>query len=313
MSFTDFPTGFKELDAITNRMKKGELIILAARPSIGKTSFALNIAYNVANNKNRPVVFFSIDTCKSRIAERLYAYQSNINCDSIRMNILTKEQRSMLKEVENKFDSLPIFIDDNGRCSIDDIVLKSKKLKDSKGDLGLIVIDYFGLIDDPKNVFKDNEQAKIAYFSRRLKKCAMDLECPILCLAQLSKIVEFHDNKKPQISDLNHAIEQYADKVLLMYRPAYYEDQGINLSSKKDKIFGKDVENSEQQAPVQPQSKSQNRNKADVVEIIIAKNRSGRTGSTSLFFFKSCGRFTTPDNRVSNKMNEFNCLKGISD
>ena len=313
MSFTDFPTGFKELDAITNGMKKGELIILAARPSIGKTSFALNIAYNVANNKNKPVVFFSIDTCKSEIVKRLYACQTNINCDSIRKNILTKEQRSKLKEVENKVASLPIYIDDNGRCSIDDIVVKSKKFKDSKGDLGLIVIDYFGLIDDPKNVFKDNEQAKNAYFSRRLKKCAMDLECPILCLAQLSKIVEFHDDKKPQISDLNHAIEQYADKVLLMYRPAYYEDQGISLSSKKDKKFGKDGENAEQQAPVQPKPKSQNESKADVVEIIIAKNRSGRTGSTSLFFYELCGRFSIPDNRVSNEMNEFNCLKGISD
>ena len=275
MSFTDFPTGFQELDAITNGMNKGELIILAARPSIGITSFALNIAYNVANNKNRPVLFFSLDTSKSRIVERLYAYQSNINCDSIRNNILTKEQRAKLKEVENEVTSIPIYIDEDIRpgLSIDDIVLKSKKLKDSKGYIGLIVIDYIDLIDDPKNVFKDNEQARIAYFSRRIKKCAMDLECPILCLVRLSKRVEFRDDKKPQIADLDGAIEQYADKVLLMYRPAYYEEQGISLSSKKDKKFSKDGENAKQHAPVQQQPKAQNESQADVVEILIAKNK----------------------------------------
>ena len=314
-TITGIPTGFKNLDAMTNGMNKGEIIILAARPSVGKSALALNIAYNAANNTNRPVAIFSLEMSNDMIVKRLFAYQSSINYDSIQKSILTKEQRLKLKEVENEVATVPIYIDDSSGSSIDDIVLKSKKLKDSKGDLGLIVIDYIGLIDDPKNVFKDNEQAKIAYFSRRLKKCAMDLECPILCLAQLNRQVEARDDKKPQMSDLRSsgAIEQDADKVLFMYRPAYYEDQGISLSGKKDKKYGKDGENAEQQAPVQPQPKSQNENKADVVEILIAKNRSGRTGSTSLFFLKSFGRFSTPDNRVANEMNKYASFKDIDD
>ena len=214
-SITGITTGFSRLDGIINGLNKNELIILAARPSVGKSALALNIAFNAASKTNRPVAIFSLEMATDMIIKRLFASQSSISYDNIQKGILSINDRQKLKEVEDDIASVPLYIDDNSGSSIEDIVLKSRKLKESRGDLALIVIDYIGLINDPKNIYKDNEQAKVAYFSRRLKMLSGELGCPVLSLSQLNRQTDARENKRPQLADLRSsgAIEQDADKV----------------------------------------------------------------------------------------------------
>lgn len=296
-SITGVATGFTHLDGIINGLNKSELVILAARPAVGKSAFALNIAYNAATSTNSPVAIFSLEMSVEMIFKRLFAFRSCISYDSIQKGILTKTERLKLKEVENDLANVPLYIDDSSGASIEDIVLKSRKLKENKGALSLIVIDYIGLINDDKNIYKDNEQAKIAAFSRRLKTLAMELECPILCLSQLNRQTEGRDNKKPQLSDLRSsgAIEQDADKVMFLYRPSYYTDQGISLNPAKKK-FG-ESEQQEPQAEVKPSVN-------DIVEVMVAKNRSGKTGTSQVLFMKNFGRFSSIDRTHQQQYNQ---------
>lgn len=296
-SITGVATGFTHLDGIINGLNKSELVILAARPAVGKSAFALNIAYNAATSTNSPVAIFSLEMSVEMIFKRLFAFRSCISYDSIQKGILTKTERLKLKEVENDLANVPLYIDDSSGASIEDIVLKSRKLKENKGALSLIVIDYIGLINDDKNIYKDNEQAKIAAFSRRLKTLAMELECPILCLSQLNRQTEGRDNKKPQLSDLRSsgAIEQDADKVMFLYRPSYYTDQGISLNPAKKK-FG-ESEQQEPQAEVKPSVN-------DIVEVMVAKNRSGKTGTSQVLFMKNFGRFSCIDRTHQQQYNQ---------
>lgn len=297
-SITGVATGFTHLDGIINGLNKSELVILAARPAVGKSAFALNIAYNAATSTNAPVAIFSLEMSVEMIFKRLFAFRSCISYDSIQKGILTKTERLKLKEVENDLANVPLYIDDSSGASIEDIVLKSRKLKENKGALSLIVIDYIGLINDDKNIYKDNEQAKIAAFSRRLKTLAMELECPILCLSQLNRQTEGRDNKKPQLSDLRSsgAIEQDADKVMFLYRPSYYTDQGISLNPAKKK-FGESEQNQEPQQEAKPSVN-------DIVEVMVAKNRSGKTGTSQVLFMKNFGRFSSIDRTHQQQYNQ---------
>lgn len=291
-SITGITTGFTRLDGIINGLNKNELIILAARPSVGKSALALNIAFNAASKTNRPVAIFSLEMATDMIIKRLFASQSSISYDNIQKGILSINDRQKLKEVEDDIASVPLYIDDNSGSSIEDIVLKSRKLKESRGDLALIVIDYIGLINDPKNIYKDNEQAKVAYFSRRLKMLSGELGCPVLSLSQLNRQTDARENKRPQLADLRSsgAIEQDADKVLFLYRPDYYKNQGISVGGDKK---GKGSEGNDPTPQVQERGLSDDK-KADPVEVIVAKNRNGRTGSTELYFITAYGRFFTP-------------------
>ncbi len=298
-AITGVSTGFMQLDGITNGLNKSELIILAARPAVGKSAFALNIAYNAASQTQLPVALFSLEMSVDMIFKRLFAFRSCINYDNIQKGILSKTDRLKLKEVENDLAAVPLYIDDSSGASIDDIVLKSRKLKENQGGLSLIVIDYIGLINDNRNIFKDNEQAKVAFFSRRLKTLAMELDCPILCLSQLSRQTENRDNKKPQLSDLRSsgAIEQDADKVLFLYRPSYYTDQGISLNPQKKK-FGEEGSNEEPKEEVKTSNN-------DIVEVMVAKNRSGKTGTCQVLFMKNFGRFSSLDKQHQQQYNAY--------
>ncbi len=281
-------TGFSSLDKILNGLGPGELVILAARPAVGKSAFALNIAVNAAKKAQIPVAVFSLEMNAEMIFRRLFAMKANVEYSKIQKGYLTDYERQKIQEASVELSQIPLFVDDSSGASIDDIVLKSKKLKETQGNLGLIVVDYIGLIDDDKNMFRDNEQAKIAFYSRRLKKLAGELNCPILCLAQLNRNTETRENKMPQLSDLRSsgAIEQDADKVLFMYRAGYYSDQGINLGSKKKKDGEGEQENN---APKQV-------SETDIVKILVAKNRNGSTNNVDLSFHKNFGRFSVIDN-----------------
>lgn len=299
-SITGLPSGFASLDNMINGLGKSELIILAARPGVGKSAFALNTGYNVASKSKKPVAVFSLEMSVDMIFKRLFAATSCVNYDSITRGYLTKEERLKLKEAEGDLANIPLYVDDSSGATIDDIVLKSRKLKENLGDLGLIIVDYIGLINDSKNIYKDNEQAKIAAYSRRLKTLAMELECPVLCLSQLNRQTEARDNKKPQLSDLRSsgAIEQDADKVIFLYRDAYYAEQGITSTGTKKKGEGAPA------APIQPTPVVQSDN--DIVEILVAKNRSGKTGTVKVMFMKNFGRFSSLD---KNRETQINSLK----
>ncbi|MBP5694232.1 MAG: replicative DNA helicase [Bacilli bacterium] len=291
-------TGFSSLDAVLNGLGKGELIILAARPAVGKSAFALNIAFNASKNKRVPVAIFSLEMNAEMIFRRLFSMNSNIEYEKIQKGFLTQRERASIQETASDISKTDLYVDDSSGVSIDEIALKCRKLKESKGNLGLVVVDYIGLIDDEKNIYKDNEQAKIAFFSRRLKRLAGELECPVLCLAQLNRNTEQRESKMPQLSDLRSsgAIEQDADKVMFMYRPNYYQDQGISIGKKKK------GEEAQQQTEQKPQTTT------DIVKIIVAKNRNGRIGNVDLAFHKNFGRFNTIDKtqqaRIDNAQNE---------
>lgn len=291
-------TGFSSIDKVLNGLGDGELIILAARPAVGKSAFALNIAVNAAKKKKVPVAVFSLEMNAEMIFRRLFAMGAGVEYQRIQTGYLTDFERAKIQDTASELSGIPLFIDDASGASIDDISLKSKKLKEKEGNLGLIVVDYIGLIDDEKNVFKDNEQAKIAFFSRRLKKLAGELKCPILCLAQLNRQTETRENKMPQLSDLRSsgAIEQDADKVLFMYRQSYYEETGTNSKNKKL--------NEEENQAKQAQQKSNN--PTEIVKITIAKNRNGKTGVVDLSFHKNFGRFSVIDQRQQARIDNAN-------
>lgn len=309
-SITGVTTGFSNLDIALNGFNKGELIILAARPSVGKSALALNMAFAAARKTKQPVALFSFEMSTDMIMKRFFSFQTTISFDNIQKGYLTKEERIKINETKKDFGGVPIYIDDNGSNSIDDIILKCRKLKETQGGLSLVVIDYIGLINDPKNVFKDNEQGKIQHFSRKLKMLAGELEVPVLCLCQLNRKTEERDNKKPQLSDLRSsgAIEQDADKVLFIYRPAYYEDQGISTMGKK-KAFG----NQNQQSEEPKDDKPRDVNSTDSVQILIAKNRSGRVGTVDLMFMKSYGRFFMPTYQSQEQMRSISDTKRYED
>lgn len=294
-SISGYPTGFQYLDSKLNGLGKGELVILAARPAVGKSALALNMAYNVAAETQKPVALFSLEMADDMILKRLFASRTHIDFKSIQNGYLTTEQRQKIREAENDFVNVPLYIDSFSGNSIDDIELKARKLKENKDGLALVVVDYIGLINDPKNIYKDNEQAKIAYFSRRLKVLAGELKCPVLCLAQLNRQTEESHDKRPTMANLRSsgAIEADADKVLFIYRPGYYLDQGIEIKKKENKSFGQGT------TPTQP-----NDQKTDVVEIIIAKNRNGDVGTVELFFMKEYGKFFTPSNADYEKLTQ---------
>ena len=294
-SISGYPTGFQYLDSKLNGLGKGELVILAARPAVGKSALALNMAYNVAAETQKPVALFSLEMADDMILKRLFASRTHIDFKSIQNGYLTTEQRQKIREAENDFVNVPLYIDSFSGNSIDDIELKARKLKENKDGLALVVVDYIGLINDPKNIYKDNEQAKIAYFSRRLKVLAGELKCPVLCLAQLNRQTEESHDKRPTMANLRSsgAIEADADKVLFIYRPGYYLDQGIEIKKKENKSFGQGT------TPAQP-----NDQKTDVVEIIIAKNRNGDVGTVELFFMKEYGKFFTPSNADYEKLTQ---------
>ena len=297
-SISGLRTGFTTLDSKLNGLGKGELVYLAARPSVGKSAFALNIAYNAAAASGTPVAIFSLEMSAEMIFRRLFSMRANIEYEKIQKGFLTKNERTKIEETANDLSKIDLYIDESSGATIDDIVLKSRKLKEQKGGLGLIVVDYIGLIDDEKNIFKDNEQAKIASYSRRLKKLAGELDCPVLCLSQLNRQTEQRENKRPQLSDLRSsgAIEQDADKVLFMYREGYYRDQGISVSGKR-KSSNNDENNQQDQ---NEQSTS------DIVKILIAKNRNGQTGQVDLMFLKTCGRFAVIDQSHQDRLDAAN-------
>ena len=264
---TGVPTGYKQLDNMTNGLHPSEMIVIAARPSMGKTALAMNIAEHVAVDKQIPVAVFSLEMSSQQLATRLLCSRARVNLHHIRNGIMPKNAQQELFKAVTEYSASKMVIDDTAGLSINELRAKSRRLMDKHG-LGLIVIDYLQLLKSPSKRGQENRQIEIAEISNGIKALAKELTIPIIVLAQLNRKSEDRGDGKPRISDLRESgsIEQDADVVGLLYRSAYY---------------AKDEE-----------EKSE---KGGEAELIIAKQRNGPTGEVPLTFLSEFTRFESRD------------------
>ncbi len=263
-SLSGVSSGFFDLDSFTQGFQKSDLIIIAGRPSMGKTALALNIGSNVIKNSNFPVLFFSLEMSKEQLTYRLLTNETDITNLRLKTGNLYKEDWVKLNSSIKNLSSLPFFIDDTSNPSIQDIKSKIKKILFEQNQLGLIIIDYLQLMQSSK-FSTNNRTQELSQITRSLKNLAREFNVPIIALSQLSRNVENRINKRPILSDLRESgsIEQDADLVLMLYRESYYNSH----------------------------ESSENLNSIDNVELIIAKQRNGPVGTVDLMFDSSRTKF----------------------
>ena len=271
-SLTGVSTGYQYLDSITSGLQNSDLIILAARPSMGKTAFALNIARNVALHEKIPVAVFSLEMSKEQLSMRLLTSEAKIDSTRLKSGFISPEDWESATGAAGILNSLPIFIDDTPNISSLGIRTRARRLKKEHG-LGLIIVDYLQLMKAPFR--SERRDLEIAEISRNLKALAKELNIPILALSQLNRMLEQRNNKRPLLSDLREsgALEQDADIVSFIYR---------------DEVYNKEEDNP-------------NKGKA---EIIVAKNRNGATGTAYMHFKGQYTRFEelAPENMYQDNM-----------
>ena len=276
---TGIPTGYGILDKLTGGWQPGSLNILAARPSVGKTAFAINLIFNAAKIAKRPVAFFSLEMPAIQIARRLLAAVSNVNTYDLQTGaIKTDSDWIAIDEGARDINKVDILIDETSGIKIGEIRTKVLKLKAQKPDLGLVVVDYLGLVG--VNNPRAEQRAKVDEISLGLKNLARDADVPIICLCQLSRANE-KSGRKPIMSDLRDSgsIEQDADTVILLHRDDYQKQDESSVKTS--------VENAVDETPF---------GKCSMTDIILAKNRNGQTGSFKLAFMMNIGKFTQLSN-----------------
>ena len=257
---TGVRTGFYKLDTMTAGLQAGDLIVLAARPSMGKTALALNIAEHVAVREGLPVVVFSMEMGASQLALRMVGSLGRIDQQRLRTGALRDDEWGRLSEAVEKLAKVSLFIDESGSLSPTELRARARRQARQCGQLGLIVVDYLQLMSGSDGTSDENRATVIGEISRALKSLAKELKCPVLALSQLNRSVESRTDKRPMMSDLREsgAIEQDADVIMFIYRDEYY-----NKESKEPGI----------------------------AEIIIAKQRNGPTGTERLIFLKPLTKF----------------------
>lgn len=260
---TGLSTGFVGLDKITTGLHEDNLIILAARPAMGKTALALNIAQYVAVKEKKPVAIFSLEMGAESLIERMLAAEGMVEGYHLKTGNLSVEEWSRLVHAQGNLYDAPIFVDDTAGIRISEIRSKARKLAQEMGGLGVIIIDYLQLITGSKG---ENRQQVVSEISRELKILAKDLKVPVIALSQLSRAVEQRQDKRPMLADLRESgsIEQDADIVAFLYREAYYQKE---------------------------QADSQEAN--NVTELILEKNRHGSLGTVKLYFHKEYTKFSS--------------------
>jgi replicative DNA helicase len=256
--------GYRDLDSKTGGVHNGELVILAARPSMGKTAFAMNVAENVALGQNIPVLFVSLEMSSVELADRLLCSVARVNGYRLRNGTISQDDRLRLVEKAAEVAKAPLYVDDSPGRTVSEIAAAARRIKRRQGGLGLIVIDYLQLIE-PDNA-KDPRQEQVAKIARRLKGLARELKVPVMCLAQLNRQTENGKDNIPKLSHLREsgAIEQDADVVMFVHREEYY-------------LRGEERERLAGQA-----------------QIIIAKQRNGPVGDVNLEWHKDFTRFQDP-------------------
>lgn len=260
---TGTSTGFTDFDQITTGLHEDNLIIIAARPAMGKTAFALNIAQNVAKSSDKAVAIFSLEMGAESLVERMLSAEGLIPSYHVRTGNLSESEWRRMISAQERLAKGKIFIDDTAGIRISEIRSKAKRLAQENGGLGLIVIDYLQLIEGRG---RENRQQEVSEISRQLKIIAKELKVPVIALSQLSRGVDQRNDKRPILSDLRESgsIEQDADIVAFLYREAYY---------KRD----------EQEEP------------DNVTELILEKNRHGSLGTVQLFFLKEYAKFANKE------------------
>ncbi|WP_096156188.1 MULTISPECIES: replicative DNA helicase [Bacillus] len=266
---TGIPTGFTELDRMTAGFQRNDLIIVAARPSVGKTAFALNIAQNVGVKAKENVAIFSLEMGAEQLVMRMLCAEGNINAQNLRTGQLTSEDWGKLTMAMGSLSNSGIFIDDTPGIRVSEIRSKCRRLKQESG-LGMILIDYLQLIQGSGRGGGENRQQEVSEISRSLKALARELKVPVIALSQLSRGVEQRQDKRPMMSDIRESgsIEQDADIVAFLYRDDYYDKE------------------------------SENKN---IIEIIIAKQRNGPVGTVSLAFVKEYNKFVNLERRFDDE------------
>ena len=263
---TGIPTGFTELDRMTSGWQKSDLIILAARPGMGKTAFVLSMARNAAVLANKSVAIFSLEMSSMQLVKRLIASEAELSSEKIRSGKLEEHEWQQLHTKISTIEDAKLFIDDTPALSVLELKAKARRLKSNR-QLDMIIIDYLQLMRaEEGNKNAGNREQEISYISRSLKGLAKELDIPIIALAQLSRAVEQRQDKRPVLSDLRESgsIEQDADLVTFIFRPEYY---GITQDEEGNDNTG-------------------------LTEIIIRKHRNGSPGTVNLKFVKHFGKFT---------------------
>lgn len=256
---TGLPTGFKDLDRLTAGLQPSDLILVAARPSMGKTAFTLNIASHVATRENKPVAFFSLEMSKEQLMQRMLCAEGLVESQRLRVGDLDEQDWQRLINAADKFSKAPLYIDDTPGITIMELRSKARRLQQEKG-LSLVLIDYLQLMQGRGNRNGDNRQQEISEISRSLKSLARELNVPVIALSQLSRSVESRQIKKPMLSDLRESgsLEQDADIVMFLYREDYYN------------------------------AETENKN---ITDVIVAKHRNGPVDTVQLFFHKEFTKF----------------------
>lgn len=257
---TGVPTGFHDFDRMTSGMQPGDLIVLAARPSMGKTALAINIAENVAVQEGLPVAVFSMEMGASQLAVRIVGSIGRIDQGHLRTGKLSDDEWPRLTEAIEKLRNVSLHIDETPGLTTSELRANARRLSRQCGKLGLIVVDYLQLMSGSSSDGSDNRATELGEISRGLKMLAKELQCPVIALSQLNRSVEQRTDKRPMMSDLREsgAIEQDADVIMFIYRDDYY-----NKDSKEP----------------------------GVAEVIIAKQRNGPTGTVKLTFLKHITKF----------------------
>lgn len=256
---TGLPSGFKDLDKLTSGLQPSDLILVAARPSMGKTAFTLNIATHVAVHENKSVAFFSLEMSKEQLVQRMLCSEGGIDSQRLRVGELEENDWEKLINAADQLSRAPIYIDDTAGITVMELRSKARRLK-AEHDLQLIVIDYLQLMQGRSSKNSDNRQQEISEISRSLKALARELNVPVIALSQLSRSVESRQVKKPMLSDLRESgsLEQDADIVMFLYREDYYD----------------------------PETENKN-----ITDVIIAKHRNGPVDTIQLFFHKQFTKF----------------------
>ena len=271
---TGLSSGYRALDLMTAGLHEDELIILAARPGVGKTAFALNIAQNIGTSTNENVAIFSLEMGATQLVNRMLCAEGTINANHLRTGQLTEEEFEKLFVAMGSLSKANIFIDDTPGIRVSEIRAKSRRLMQERGGIGLIIIDYLQLIEGSG---RESRQQEVSEISRQLKKLAMELNVPVIALSQLSRSVEQRQDKRPILSDLRESgsLEQDADIVAFLYREDYYRAEEDEEEEEED----------------------------NVVEVLIEKNRSGARGTVKLLFIKEYNKFSSltyyPENEIA--------------
>jgi len=257
-TITGTPSGFIDIDDITGGLQPNALIVVGARPAMGKTSFALGMAAHAAVEHDLPVVVFSLEMSQLELSQRLLCSESRVDSKNVRDGKLSESDWTKISHGVGRLAEAPIFIDDNPNVTVMEIRAKTRRLKSRLGKLGLVVVDYLQLMTGRSTA--DNRQVEVAEISRGLKILAREIETPVIALSQLSRNLESRQDKRPMLSDLRESgsIEQDADVVMFIYRDDVYHPDSTDLGT---------------------------------AEIIIAKHRNGPTGSVKLAFLPHYTRF----------------------